>query len=69
MVADRCYRGFIKRLSAAEPGEELRARILRDLATEQQPELSAIHLMRGAADFGVRVAPYVTAFLTQAWRR
>jgi hypothetical protein len=68
LVVDRCFRAFIQRLDASEPADRLRARILRHLAGERRPELSAIHIVRAPADFDSRMAPFVTAFLTEAWR-
>jgi hypothetical protein len=51
------------------PADELREQVLRYLANEPQPELSTIHIVRGPADLSPRMPPYVTAFLTDAWRR
>jgi 8-oxo-dGTP pyrophosphatase MutT (NUDIX family) len=53
----------IQLLDAGLPGEELRARIVRTLAAQPAPELSAIHLVRGRQDFTAEMPIYVTAFI------
>ena len=45
------------------PGEALRARIEANLARQSSPELSAIHLVRGASDLTAAMPRFVTAFL------
>ena len=45
------------------PGEALRAKIEANLARSSQPELSAIHLVRGPADFTPAMPRFVTAFI------
>ena len=44
-------------------GEALRARIEANLAGQQQPELSRIHLVRGIGDFTSTMPRFVTAYL------
>jgi 8-oxo-dGTP pyrophosphatase MutT (NUDIX family) len=44
-------------------GEALRARIEANLARQQQPELSAIHLVRGVSDLTAAMPRFVTAFV------
>jgi 8-oxo-dGTP pyrophosphatase MutT (NUDIX family) len=44
-------------------GEALRERIEANLAREQQPELSRIHLVRGTDDFTSTMPRFVTAYL------
>lgn len=46
-------------------GEALRARIEANLALQHEPELSAIHLVRGTNDFTSTMPRFVTAFLEQ----
>jgi 8-oxo-dGTP pyrophosphatase MutT (NUDIX family) len=53
----------LKLLRSAETAENLRARILAYLATEQQPELADIYIVRGPADFDPAMQRFVTAFL------
>ena len=45
------------------PGDALRARIERNLALQQLPELSAIHLVRGIRDLTAAMPDFVTAFI------
>jgi 8-oxo-dGTP pyrophosphatase MutT (NUDIX family) len=54
---------IIRILNADIPGEALRAKIEANLATEQSPELAAIHLVRGPADFTPAIPRFVTAFI------
>jgi 8-oxo-dGTP pyrophosphatase MutT (NUDIX family) len=44
-------------------GEEARARIEANLAREDEPELSAIHLVRGISDLTPTMPRFVTAFI------
>jgi 8-oxo-dGTP pyrophosphatase MutT (NUDIX family) len=54
---------LIRRLQSDLTGEALRARIEANLAAQQQPELSAIHLVRGLSDLTAAMPRFVTAFL------
>jgi 8-oxo-dGTP pyrophosphatase MutT (NUDIX family) len=54
---------MIKILDVDMPGESLRARIEANLAGHALPELAAIHLVRGAADFTPAMPRFVTAFI------
>jgi 8-oxo-dGTP pyrophosphatase MutT (NUDIX family) len=45
------------------PGEALRGRIERNIAGQSSPEFSAIHLVRGPADFTPAMPRFVTAFI------
>jgi 8-oxo-dGTP pyrophosphatase MutT (NUDIX family) len=69
IVVDRCYIGLIKRFTAAESAQDLRARIVSHLATEERPELSNIHIVRRPADLHPQMPPAVVAFLQREWRR
>jgi 8-oxo-dGTP pyrophosphatase MutT (NUDIX family) len=68
VVVDRCFLGLMKRLTAAQSAESLRARILDHLGAEERPELSDIHIVRGPADLHPRMPPSVVAFLQREWR-
>ncbi len=46
-------------------GDEARARIEANLAREDEPELSAIHLVRGMSDLRPSMPRFVTAFVEQ----
>ncbi len=54
---------MIRILHVDASGEELRARIEANLARQHQPELAAIHLVRGAGDFTAAMPRFVTAFI------
>jgi 8-oxo-dGTP pyrophosphatase MutT (NUDIX family) len=54
---------IIRLLDVAISAEALRAKIEANLATHQSPELSAIHLVRGPADFTPAMPRFVTAFI------
>jgi hypothetical protein len=44
-------------------GEALRARVEANLASQTQPELAAIHLVRGTSDLTAAMPRFVTAFI------
>ena len=50
-------------LDAAETGEILKRRIEANLAAQDEPELSAIRLVRSRADLTAAMPHFVTAFL------
>ena len=50
-------------------GEALRARIEANLARQHQPELAAIHLVRGRGDLTAAMPRFVTAFIERSFRR
>ncbi|WFU18373.1 NUDIX hydrolase [Bradyrhizobium sp. CB3481] len=54
---------MIRLLRIGLPGEVVRERIERNLAAQHQPELSAIHLVRGPRDLTSAMPHFVTAFL------
>ena len=54
---------MIRILHVDMPGEALRARIEANLALQQSPELSAIHLVRGRGDLTDAMPHFVTAFI------
>jgi hypothetical protein len=56
---------IIKVLDVALSGEALRARIEANLARQTQPELCAIHLVRGVSDLTPAMPRFVTAFIEQ----
>lgn len=59
----------VKMLRVRETAAALRARILVHLASEAQPELADVRIVRGPADFDPMMPPFVTAFLTHVWSR
>jgi 8-oxo-dGTP pyrophosphatase MutT (NUDIX family) len=54
---------MIRTLNVDAPGEALRERIEANLARQQQPELSAIHLVRDVGDLTAAMPRFVTAFI------
>ncbi len=54
---------MIRLLRVDMTGDALRERIERSLASQQQPELSAIHLVRRAQDLNPAMPRFVTAFV------
>lgn len=56
---------MIQVLNLDMPGDVARARIEANLAREAEPELSAIHLVRGMDDLTPTMPRFVTAFIAQ----
>ena len=54
---------MIRILRVDMPGEALRGRLEANLAAQQHPELSAIHLVREAGDLTAAMPRFVTAFI------
>jgi len=54
---------MIRLLRIGLPGEAVRERIERNLAAQDQPELSAIHLVRGTGDLSAAMPRFVADFL------
>jgi 8-oxo-dGTP pyrophosphatase MutT (NUDIX family) len=54
---------MIRILQVDASGEALRAKIEASLASQREPELAAIHLVRGRSDFTAAMPRFVTAFL------
>src|SRR6202521_1845891 len=54
---------MIKVLNVDSSGEALRKRIEANLGRQQQPELAAIHLVRGTSDLTAAMPRFVTAFI------
>ena len=54
---------------AAEGADDLRARIMRYLASEAQPEFSDIRILRSMADVDGGMPVFLRAYLAAAWSR
>src|SRR5205823_6926316 len=54
---------MIRLLRVDMPGDAVRDRIVANLAAQRQPELSAIHLVRGVHDLTSAMPRFVTAFI------
>ncbi|MGA7791287.1 MAG: NUDIX hydrolase [Xanthobacteraceae bacterium] len=67
MVRDRGYVALIKEIAVADDADTLRSRIMRYLAAETDPELSAIYVLRGPTDVDGRIPRHVTRFLETRW--
>ena len=68
MVHDRGYIAMLKRVTAPQSAEELRARIFRHLARDEHPEFIDIRVLRGRADLNAHVPAYLVAYLHKAWQ-
>jgi hypothetical protein len=64
-VVSRGRVAMIRILNVDRSGEALRARIEANLAGQPQPELCAIHLVRGVNDLTSAMPSFVTAFIEQ----
>ncbi len=64
MVRDRGYLALVKQLTAPQSAEALRARVAAYIAGEQNPEFTAVRVVRSPADFDPAMPRFVTAFLT-----
>ena len=60
---------MIRMLEVDVTGEELRDRIEANLTRQDQPELSAIHLVRDSGDLTASMPRFVTAFIEQHFSR
>jgi hypothetical protein len=69
VVRDRCFLGLMKRLTARQNADELRARIMRHIAGDKHPELADIRIVRGPADIDSSMPLSVVAYLEREWRR
>jgi hypothetical protein len=68
-VRDRCYVGLMKRLTAQQPADELRARIMRNIARQERPELVDIHIVRSTDELDPALPRFMTLFLEHAFGR
>jgi 8-oxo-dGTP pyrophosphatase MutT (NUDIX family) len=62
-VEESALIGQIKLLRSPQSADDLRARILKQLATEAQPELADIRIVRGPADFDPKMPDFVKAVM------
>jgi hypothetical protein len=66
-VVDTSRVAVMKRIDVPYPASDVRTRMLRHLASEPQPELSDIRIVRSAADLDPRMPRFVTAYLLHMW--
>jgi 8-oxo-dGTP pyrophosphatase MutT (NUDIX family) len=64
-VVDGGLIGQIKLLRSPQSADDLRARIVRQLAAEAQPELADIRIVRGPTDFDPKMPDFVKAVMAQ----
>jgi hypothetical protein len=57
----------MKPIAVPFPAAEARARMLRHLAHETEPELSDVRIVRSAADFDPAMPRYIMAYLIHMW--
>ena len=67
MVQDGQLIVQIKTLRSALSADETRVRMLAHLASETEPELADIRIVRGPADFDPAMPDFVTAYLRTIW--
>jgi 8-oxo-dGTP pyrophosphatase MutT (NUDIX family) len=58
---------LMKPIDVPHAAEELRERMLRHLASEPQPELGDIRIVRSVKDFDPKMPPFVDAYLSHMW--
>jgi 8-oxo-dGTP pyrophosphatase MutT (NUDIX family) len=58
---------MLKVLQARLPARELQVRVRAHLASQAQPELADIRVVRGPEDFDPMMPPFVPAFLSHMW--
>jgi 8-oxo-dGTP pyrophosphatase MutT (NUDIX family) len=69
LLRDRGYFALMKPLIARQNAHELRARILRHLANEAEPEFTDIRIVRGPADIDPAMPRFLVAYLESIWRQ
>jgi len=68
LVREQNFIALIKRLAAAENAQELRAHVMRHLASGAQPEFSDIRIVRRRGDLTAQMPAFVVAFLESVWQ-
>jgi len=66
-VVDGSRVALMKRIDVPYPAAEARTRMLRHLASEAQPELRDVRIVRSAADLDPGMPHFVTAYLRYMW--
>jgi 8-oxo-dGTP pyrophosphatase MutT (NUDIX family) len=66
-VVDAARVAVMKRVDIPHPASEVRTRMLHHLASEAQPELSNVRIVRSAADLDPGMPRFVTAYLLHMW--
>ncbi len=69
VINEKKRTAVIKVVHMSEAAEPARARLMHNIRHQKNPELSAIRIVRSAADLDARMPPFVDAFLHQRWER
>jgi 8-oxo-dGTP pyrophosphatase MutT (NUDIX family) len=69
LVRERNFIALIKSFTSAEKAHELRARVMRYLASGAHPELSDIRIVRDRGDLTAQIPGFVVTFLESVWSR
>jgi 8-oxo-dGTP pyrophosphatase MutT (NUDIX family) len=67
LVRDGGFLALLKRATASESADELRARVVRHLANDTEQELSEIRILRGLADLDADMPRFLRTYLAAAW--
>jgi 8-oxo-dGTP pyrophosphatase MutT (NUDIX family) len=67
LVRERNFIALIKSFTSAEKAQDLRARVVRYLASGAHPELSDIRIVRGRGDLTAQIPRFVVTFLESVW--
>jgi hypothetical protein len=68
LVREENFVALIKQATFAGDAQDLRACVMRHLASGPQPEFSDIRIVRGHADLAAAMPAFVVAFLESVWR-
>jgi 8-oxo-dGTP pyrophosphatase MutT (NUDIX family) len=68
LVREGNFIALIKSFASAENAQDLRARVMRYLASGAHPELSDIRVVRDRGDLTAQIPAFVVAFLESVWR-
>jgi hypothetical protein len=68
LVRDRNFIALIKSFASAERAQDLRAGVMRYLASGAHPELSDIRIVRDRGDLTAQIPGFVITFLEGVWR-
>jgi 8-oxo-dGTP pyrophosphatase MutT (NUDIX family) len=67
LVRERNFIALIKSFASPEKAQDLRARVLRYLASGAHPELSDIRIVRDRGDLTAQIPGFVITFLESIW--
>ncbi len=67
LVREQNFIALIKSFASAEQAQDLRARVMRYLASGAHPELSDIRIVRDRGDLTAQIPGFVITFLESIW--